>query len=605
MPAMTKLPADSFWPKGAPESIEIPVPIPKLTSDTSTSIISPLTLPRGVAGYFDRLVSNDVTPTRLAPISQQSRASQVYSPLSPGLKGPAPHRSSFFSPQLLASTKNTPCRSSSLPPEARNDVTSPGSLDNRFPPRQEMAIHTTNNTLSPAVNGAGNFASSGCPRSISADPVAPTCHDQLVQRLLRQRARTLEAWEAERKYLEANRERAEEVYKEERALMEEERAQWEEEKAILLAEIERLGGVNPFASNGGRILPQVFPADHGHCGCSKGCSRVSPDNSQPTVQNGGATLTNGSSPLPALRGRAPDLASPRSPNGPSKPTTDFLKPIQESDAEAGPVPIVDVKEIDPQLEGIRIKATSVKKPTFTDIVSRDGSSTSVSPPSGSDQPKSPQAKKEQTLQVLAANESDRLTMHAGHTPNHSLSSIATVASSGTATATSNGGDSTPTTTLPHEDDASSRGTAAGATGGTALELAGDMDNQPPPASDDPEPVLEPSDDRELTGPLMVRNMPAHDEVFFQKLTDKLEQVSKDDVAALPAVLKEDDSGVLPGENAPECSKNQPGSGSGSGSGSNKSSPKSTDADEEHDELGDIPLKLRKPLNFGRPFGELR
>ncbi len=38
--------------------------------------------------------------------------------------------------------------------------------------------------------------------------------------------------------------------------------------------------------------------------------------------------------------------------------------------------------------------------------------------------------KERTLQMLAANESDRLVMHAGHTPNHSLSFLPTAESSG-------------------------------------------------------------------------------------------------------------------------------------------------------------------------------
>ncbi|KAL2172569.1 hypothetical protein VTG60DRAFT_4688 [Thermothelomyces hinnuleus] len=263
-------------------------------------------------------------------------------------------------------------------------------------------------------------------------------------------------------------------------------------------------------------------------------------------------------------------------------------------------------EIDPELEGIRIKATSVKKPTFTDTGSRNGSepsSQSGSPPSGSDQSKSPRAKKEQTLQVLEAEEAERLTMHAGHTPNHSLSTLATVVSSGTATATSNGGRSTPTTTLaPHD-------------GGGAAEPGANTHAQPL-ADDHPEPLFEPSEDRELKGPLMVRNMPAHDEIFFQKLNDKLEEVSKDGVAALPAVLKEDPD--LAGEDEQPAAEQRPetqaaeaqakiGPGSGSDTGSeavSRTSPKSSDGDDD-EELDDVPLKLKRRMNFGAPFGEIR
>ncbi len=35
-------------------------------------------------------------------------------------------------------------------------------------------------------------------------------------------------------------------------------------------------------------------------------------------------------------------------------------------------------------------------------------------------------------------------------------------------------------------------------------------------------------------------MPAHDEIFFRRLSDKLEEVIKDNQAALPAVLKDAD-----------------------------------------------------------------
>ncbi|KAL2150030.1 hypothetical protein VTH82DRAFT_7706 [Thermothelomyces myriococcoides] len=626
MPVMTKLPADPFRPKGALDGSNIPVFIPKLTGDSSAPIVSPLSLPGGVAGYFDRIAAKDGVPTQHAPALQQHRRSQLYSPLSPGLQGPAPHLSSFFSPQLAPSTRYSPShfdqqRSTSLPPETRKSFPPNRSSENGQHPQQAMTDSNTNG-LAPTPRGAGNFAPTACPRSLSADAVAPTSHDQLVQRLLRQKARLLEAWEAERKYLEANRERAEEVYREERALMEEERAEWEAEKAILLAEIERLGGVNPLAGTSTRPWSRHMLTGYCGYGGTKGSSRVvvSPTKTQRPTQNGVPPHPNGTSTIPpSMVARAPDLASPRSLNGPSAPVTDFLNPNKGSADGNDPVPVVDVMEIDPELEGIRIKATSVKKPTFTDAGSRNGSkqsSHSGSPPSGSDQSKSPKARKEQTLEALAAEETERLTMHAGHTPSHSLSTLATVVSSGTATATSNGGHSTPTTTLPPHD------------GGAAEPGAAADDDDDDYDEYHPEPLLEASDDPELKGPLMVRNMPAHDEIFFQKLNDKLEEVSKDDAAALPAVLKEgpDLAGDEEEEEggggeeeakergvqgthqapeagqakiAPEAASSDAGSDAANGTGS-----KSGD-DEGEDEEIDVPLKLKKPMNFGAPFGEVR
>ncbi len=69
----------------------------------------------------------------------------------------------------------------------------------------------------------------------------------MVELLVKQNGRLREAWEAERKYLQANRERAEEVYREERALMDEERMGWVAERTMLLDELaflkQELGGL--------------------------------------------------------------------------------------------------------------------------------------------------------------------------------------------------------------------------------------------------------------------------------------------------------------------------------------------------------------------------
>ncbi len=626
MPTMTKLPSESFWPSRS--DVEARFPFPKLTSESTPSTISPLTLPRGVAGYFDHVVSKSAAPTQLLSAAYASshspRGGQVYSPLSPGARGPAISSASFLSPQLLPSVKDgrpqlAQYRSSSLPPKTRSSI--------RSPRRQEPAMGLNLKVLSPLANESTPILSPNCvghPRSVSADAANAPAHAQLVQRLVQQNARIREAWEAERKYLEANRERAEEVYKEERALMEEERTEWEVEKAVLLQEIARLqqalgwGGATPLAMKGMR--PH---STHAASRVSANSSLSSQGSSQPGTQSAGPILRKGGFTVPVTGPRIVDLASPRSPNGPSAPTLDFLRPSEGSETEMGPIPIVDVQEIHPELEGIPIKATSVKKTTFTDTGSQNGStasSPSGSPPTNSDQAKSPQGKKEQTLQVLAAREADRLIMHAGHTPNHSLSSLVTAASSGTATASSDGGDSTPT--LPRGKPAFGLDTAIEDDVDDISKLArvadpflavtnrrGQLLTDPivhPGHSDHPEPVFEPSEDRPLKGPLMVRNMPAHDEIFFQKLSDKLNEVSKDDKASLPAVLKDVDAAEKkPGESA-EQAKTQSGSQPGSQQPAAGSDGPGSDGSKsgEEEEL-DVPLKFKKRMNFGAPFGEFR
>ncbi len=609
LPTMTKLPSESFWPAGIDS--EASVPFPKLSSDPSSSLISPLTLPRGVSSYFDQLL----------PASQTS-AHRIYSPLSPGARGPALHPGSFFSPRTLpTSAKGKQMqleqqqRSSSLPPKTRNAITSPATrAASGLRSHQDPAVGLTlggSSTLADDSNLPANFTFADHPRSLSADPASSTSHAQMVQRVVQQNARLREAWEAERKYLEANRERAEEVYKEERALMEVERAEWDAERAALMQEVTRLRQALS------RSTGSPLGGSHSN-GVSPASNSLSP---QGGSQTAGQTFRNGGRSLPAAAPRNPDLTSPRSPNGPTEAKPDFLRPSEGSEAGGDPVPIVDVGQIHPDLEGIPIKATSVKKATFTGGGSRSDSPTSHSSGTSPERSKSPRAGKEQTLEVLAAKASDRLVMHAGHTPNHSLSSLATAASSGTITASSNSGSSTPT--MLHGDGSSSQGTAP-------ADDRDHMDLLPTIITDrhgrliadrpeHPEPIFEPMDDPELKGPLMVRNMPAHDEMFFRKLSDKLAEVSKDGDAALPAVLKDagaDQEGESVAESASGAqtkdSSAQPqapaqvqpagssSDGSGSGSGSSRSGSRSND-----EEFLDVPLKFKKRMNFGAPFGEIR
>ncbi|KAK4168597.1 hypothetical protein QBC43DRAFT_375755 [Cladorrhinum sp. PSN259] len=599
-PPACPLPSDSFWPSGAMDS-----------DVSSSSIISPLTLPRGAtAGYFDQI--------RLNP------ASQVYSPLSPGVRGPAAQHQSFLSPHLLPHEQHShgQYRSSSLPPNAqetrrsRHDLPMTGSINGNL-----------NVPMSPALLSPGHQ------RSTSTDPHGAASQALMVRRLVQQNSRIREAWEAERKYMEANRERAEEVYKEERAFMEEERVEWDAERELLLQEIQYLRqqllslGVASlqkasFSTTAGLRGGGAWDASPESMRSSQSSQQ---ENAPPTRMNRSAVRNSDQptgSPGPAIKHHSslPQIRTQLGQNG--RATKTFPKPLEPlperisigpnipssglspaaSEPDTTPIPVVDVQEIHPELEGIPIKATTIQKSTFTDPPSCDGSkesSRSSSPPNASGESKAPRASKQQTMQVLAAHESARLTMHAGHTPSHSLSLLTTVASSGAATATSSSGESTPT--LQQGD---------GPVGQSDFQ---DHSAESSSEHECEEPLHDTAEDRPLKFPLMVRNMPAHDEIFFRRLSDKLEEVSKDREASLPAVLKdiEDASEVSEGlsklDGASEASVTTSSDAHRQQDAASEASDASTERDRSRspksgEEELEIPLKIKKSSNFGAPFG---
>lgn len=103
---------------------------------------------------------------------------------------------------------------------------------------------------------------------------------------------------------------------------------------------------------------------------------------------------------------------------------------------------------------------------------------------------------------------------------------------------------------------------------------------------------------------MVRNMPAHDEIFFQKLSDKLEEVSKDDEAALPAVLKDSERAEQPERQSRRQSDTQQAAAGADASGLKNDTGSPTGSDDGKPEPA-IPLKLKTRMNFGAPFGAIR
>ncbi|KAK0753589.1 hypothetical protein B0T18DRAFT_424115 [Schizothecium vesticola] len=618
---MTRVPSDALWPSGAIEN-DVRFPFPSLGTDSS--IISPLSLPRGASGYFDQIYAKKgPSPTQVSSASQMPprhtssggrHGNRVYSPLSPGARVP-PHLSV---PQH---------RSTSLPPMYRSQPSKSST------PRAVAALGLIQgpSTQNAFASGLGKLATDGSMSSVGTMPASqprttsaesPGAHSQslMIRRLVQQNSRIREAWEAERKYMEANRERAEEVYKEERAFMEEERMEWDDEKAMLLQEIERLRqqvrslGGNAARPRGDSVPGSKNPHAATHSLRGGPTWEASPESMRSSTSSQGADRQNAQTArnapsLPQLVGEGPSSTSFGAVSFRAASASE-LSAVPETEVEEGPVPIVDVQEIHPELEGIPIKANTIQKPTFTDSQAGSKSSSRASSPSSA--PDRPKGARAQTLQVLAAEESSRLTMHAGHTPNHSLSVFSTAASSEVQTARSSG-ESTPTM---FQTDA---------TNNQALSVA---DEQPPaPATsnpdrfstyhDEPEPLFEPREDRELKGPLMVRNMPAHDEIFFRRLSDKLEEVSRGNEAALPAVLK--DVGLESDSTDPAPSgarENQPHGapearpdpqrddrvGGDSDSGTEKDRRSPTPGTEGQ---MDIPLKFKSSMNFGAPFGTFR
>lgn len=504
------------------------------------------------------------------------------------------------------------------------------------------------------------------------DPTLPPLHPSslpLIQRLSHQNSLIREAWEAERKYLEANRRRAEEVYQEERAIMEDVREAWEAEKEAMLREMQtlrernqRLEGENatlkalssPTFLRSGLISPQLAPVSAAHDTLSDGFGQFQTRNNNSSLP---PTYIDIASLPPGLEGasRRPHFASPggsrMSPigNGELSPFTtidprtqpqtstthDFLAPIEPASDQ--PVPVIDVQEIDSSLEGIPIRANAVQRSTFSEFSSKSVSSTATSPPpiiteTQKDQPGQDFAlrrasSKEHTLQVLAAGETRRRIMHAGHTPNHSLSQFPTMTATDSTAANSVAGQSvinTPKAKLtelasgeteekPEEEDEEADTSEQQPTNNNKQLNQDDdaLSDLLEYADEDDLPPLEPmDDDKPLKGPLMVKNIPAQDEIFWAQVNKKLEPISHGR-NALPTVIKSQltqlddddddlDTTIQTGYTKPSqlISAGYDGINDISEETSLKSPAPSANKTVEPD----VPLKFKTTANFGAPFG---
>ncbi|KAM0325073.1 hypothetical protein ACHAQA_007612 [Verticillium albo-atrum] len=643
---MARLQPDTFLPPGTRSSDALALGSPSFQSTgqlnrsqssrespSSHSVTSPLSLPlsrvTSQSGYFDTKITN-------------TSNSIGHSPLSSGAVRHTPNLQSFLSPQVQPvpglehasiqrrhSSLSPPVHRARLDRQTLSAVTSPN-----IPPSYMNVGDTSGHSIP-------HSQSQPLPRSISPDPSSASAAAQTIRRLSQQNSRIREAWEAERKYMEANRERIEEVYKEERVIMEEERTEWDAEKSAMLEEIQRLqqrvSGLegNTIQLQGmvqrlelervGKVaavsvaIPGVRPGGDGSTDFPLSLSSANASAGDVRHSRGvelaGTSLSNFNS---FHHTSQPQLFSPGGSRiSPSKqptvstfvpldhnmqpiksPTVDFLASPTSED-----VPIVDIQTIHPELEGISVRAPAVQKETFTDSGTDESktSSRNPSPPGESGISLGRRvSSKDQTLQVLSAPATHRLVMHAGHTPNHSLSHLPTAAATETATVA---GESTSPTPTFERTNAGPNLTIdvhapARRTGRIEDSVAFELEAS---AEDHPEPLLEaPAEDRKLKGPLMVRNIPAHDEIFFRRLSEKLEDVSRghdstpvclqDSVDELTEDAKENaQAGQTDNDAAKDASmvvENDSGSESQKGK----------------DEEIEIPLKLKKTTNFGAPLG---
>ncbi|TLS21824.1 uncharacterized protein PpBr36_09328 [Pyricularia pennisetigena] len=572
--------SDSFLPSGAHDMHHF-----SLSQGGDTSVISPLSLPRNATHYFE----------------PQGRPAL---PTSNSYRARGRQSNHFFSPRLAPTSTQM-------------------SHQLYLQQRKQKQTQHRSASLSPTFRGTSVPTS----RAASADSTASASnlYAQRIAILEKQNAAIRQAWENERKYLEANRARAEEVYQEERTIWEAERAILLEEIALLRLEVTRarISGIPECDEDviglrgGGDSCGH--PAGSDSVPVSSGSSEQEQALTQATSCHSKASqvlarlATGASGPSPPLEARISPSQQfqPRSHvNSPPQEPLDAA-PLHES-REGTPVPTIDVQIIHPDLEGIPIKKTAVERSTFTDTetsrtTSKSGSARS-SPPLPSSSPDGARSRPQEKdiLKVLAAPAPQRLVINAGHTPNHSLSILPSAATTAAHTTASSSGEVTPTTTAP--DGCLSRGSAgkskqvdesSDSTITVGADAAGvepsDMGSLTPPEGDQP-----------LKGFLGIRNQPAHDEIFFRKLDRKLEAI-KSEGDVVPTVLKNADesldganplvetatgadivnNGQVGSEQQPEAS----GQGSQSCSGS------------DTEELNlEIPLKFKKSNNFGAPLG---
>lgn len=251
------------------------------------------------------------------------------------------------------------------------------------------------------------------------------------------------------------------------------------------------------------------------------------------------------------------------------------QPVRELDTTK----TLDVSKINPRLEGIRLKAAAIQRPTFA--ISQvspplfcnqgDKNTSSVLEPESSAQASSsrkqdaelfvPKSSMAQTLHALATAESSRRRMHAGHTPSHSVAHFP----------------------LPVAEEVTE----------ASLTAVGKDDERHHKKVQDEDVHYEPADDKPLKGHLMAQSDGGPD-VFLDEFTKKLENISSGAEDGVPAVLRNQKQ--PPNEDILALEVDVVGGTDDPGEGG---------VNVEVDAEADIPLKLKTSTNFGLPWGQLR
>jgi hypothetical protein len=408
----------------------------------------------------------------------------------------------------------------------------------------------------------------------------------------------------ERAHMEADRARMEELMAEERAL-------WDQEREYMKARIEKLEF--QLAAYGHQTSPKglletILSPPNGHQ--SLNGDKQPSHHSSTTTSASSAMNGNKVKAIPQESGRNPDgtpfyAPAPRNPSrtfetsqdsdvpiaslsSPRDMTllvtsheltqADFVRspPTEAASREGSVAEVVDISYLQPELEGVHIKKTSTAAPTFSakilspsSLMALSKSSSRVTSPN--QQPARPQGQeglhrsgsksKPSTLEIINAPENRRLTMHAGHTPNHSVHKFDM--DSGNATPTQN----------EHRR------------------------HEPSLVVDEPRPEMDENNDEDpkLKGPLGLLNIP-EDEIFLTALTNKLEEVKQNGLLSpsqLSVENKNPNTVTDSSSGNPRSATDEPAQGSDK-------------ADDEDSEAVVVPpvLKVKASMNFGRPFGSL-
>lgn len=433
--------------------------------------------------------------------------------------------------------------------------------------------------------------------------LSPQAPEALLQRKEEYSRKLRENWQAERVHLEASRARAEEMFREERDIMDQERLLWAEHKHKLEtevvgwkqrteaaeAEVARLTRLLQTCRSGSRI-DDVGNHDQGHISSSS----TSPGTGGPsnfTLR----TPSDGVSPSDLLRWAHTTIPE-SNPFVPLDPRMQGVPPegaAAHEEPKPASVRSIEINELFPGLEGVRLRAPAIQKSTFSDerIAPPTASPGHRSPVNPTECPAEPQPKVPSAVmaqEALQASEHRRLTMHAGHTPSHSMSFSRLPIVEPIAEDTADSADAPASDAIdelkmaPVERKADQNKTATVQEEYAAQDL--DDSNVIPE-----EGILEPSDDAPaLKGPLCLRNRPAADEIFLRRLSDKLEEVKATD--ASPSVLNEP-TGPEPTEEGVPVEKLAPCV--------------DDDIAEGLDDAKIMPLKFKNSSNFGQPLGQLR